>query len=193
MTTSRKVLLALAGVALAQTAVLAHMVIGRVQLLRNGQEITLPIVPVDPRDLFKGEYVRLSYDISVVSARALADLRSKRNDIVYVVIEKKDGSSWQPGELSRSIPGQPGSDRVVIKGRSNIDTTVPYYWGIGSRFPLVRYGIESYYVPQGEGPKLEAAARDRKLAALIAIDERGNAAIKGLIIDGELQYEERLF
>ena len=57
----------------------------------------------------------------------------------------------------------------------------------------VRYGIESYFVPQGEGPRLEALARDKKLAARIAVDKGGNAAIKGLQIDGVLQYEEPLF
>ena len=31
------------------------------------------------------------------------------------------------------------------------------------------------------------------MAALIAVDAGGNAAIKGLIIDGKLQYEEPLF
>jgi len=56
----------------------------------------------------------------------------------------------------------------------------------------VRYGIEQYFVPQGEGPRLEALARDKKLAALIAVDASGNAAIKGLLIDGRLQYEEPL-
>jgi hypothetical protein len=35
--------------------------------------------------------------------------------------------------------------------------------------------------------------RDRKLAVLIAVDKGGKAAIKGLIIDGKLQYEEPLF
>jgi uncharacterized membrane-anchored protein len=56
----------------------------------------------------------------------------------------------------------------------------------------VRYGIESYFVRQGMGPKLEAMARERKLAALVAVDKSGTAAIKGLIIDGKLQYEEPL-
>ena len=36
-------------------------------------------------------------------------------------------------------------------------------------------------------------AREKRMAALIAVDARGNAAIKGLIIDGKLQYEEPLF
>ena len=56
----------------------------------------------------------------------------------------------------------------------------------------VRYGIESYFVPEGQGRKLEDLAREKKLAALVAVDGRGNAAIKGLIVDGVLQYEEPL-
>ena len=47
------------------------MVIDRVRLLKTGREITLPIVPVDPRDLFRGEYVRLGYDIGRVPLRLL--------------------------------------------------------------------------------------------------------------------------
>ena len=66
MSISRKLLLSLAIVALAQTTVLAAMVIDRVRLLSSGREITLPIVPVDPRDLFRGEYVRLGYDVGRV-------------------------------------------------------------------------------------------------------------------------------
>ena len=54
----------------------------------------------------------------------------------------------------------------------------------------LRYGIESYFVPEGEGSRLEALARNRKLSVLVAVDNAGNAAIKGLIIDGKLQYEE---
>ena len=51
--------LALAILALVQTGVLAGMVWNRTWLLATGREIVLPIVPVDPRDLFRGEYVEL--------------------------------------------------------------------------------------------------------------------------------------
>jgi len=57
----------------------------------------------------------------------------------------------------------------------------------------VRYGIERYFVPEGQGLRLETLAREKKMATLIAVDAKGNAAIKGLIIDGTLQYEEPLF
>jgi uncharacterized membrane-anchored protein len=177
-----KTLLAVAGVALAQTAVLAYMVIDRVTLLHAGREIVLPIIPVDPRDLFRGEYVRLSYSISTVPLTVAGETRPRPNEVLYVVVEKKAGDeAWQAVRVTRTFPGDLNPDQVVLKGRVLFGS---------STFDTVRYGIESYFVPQGEGPRLEALARNRKLAVLVAVDNAGNAAIKGLIIDGELQYEE---
>ena len=57
----------------------------------------------------------------------------------------------------------------------------------------VRYGIESYFVPEGKGLELERMVQDRKLAAVVAVDRHGKSAIKGLMIDGRVVYEEPLF
>ncbi len=181
---TRNTLLALAAVALAQTAVLAYMVVDRVLLVRSGREIILPIVPVDPRDLFRGEYVRLSYDISRVPMTPADGSLARRNEVLYVVVEKKAGDeAWQAVSVARSFPGDLKQEQFVLKGRSLFGNATT---------ATVHYGIESYFVPQGEGPRLEALARNRKLAALVAVDKAGNAAIKGIIIDGKLQYEEPL-
>ena len=106
MTTSRKILLALAlaVVALAQTGVLAYMVIDRVELLRNGREITLPIVPVDPRDLFRGEYVRLGFEVSRLP-RDLLDGPAPEGQSArfFVTLEKKEDGTW------RGAPSRPGA------------------------------------------------------------------------------------
>jgi len=82
------------------------------------------------------------------------------------------------------MPRETDPDRVVLKGRSRLP------------FPIstrVTYGIESYFVPEGEGRRLEELAQQKKMAARVAVDGRGNAAIKGLIIDGVVQYEEPMF
>lgn len=185
-----RVVLALAVVALAQTAVLASMVIDRTRLLTYGREITLPVVPVDPRNIFKGEYVRLGYEVGNVPVALLEGPPPARNDAFYVVLEKKDDGAWQPVKASSTMPREISPDRIVLKGRS------AWRWPTGGNPNArmrVRYGIESYYVMQGEGPRLEKLARDKKLAAVVAVDKKGNAAIKGLLIDGQLQYEEPLF
>ncbi len=190
MSASRKTLLSLAILALAQTGVLAAMVGDRVRLLKTGREITLPIIPVDPRDLFKGEYVRLGYPVSSVPARLLEGPRPAENQAFYVVLEKTPDGAWKPVRMALAMPQESSPDRIVLKARAH------YAWPLlptESTTIQVRYGIESYFVPQGRGAELEKLAREKKMAALIAIDGRGNAAIKGLIIEGALQYEEPLF
>ena len=82
-----------------------------------------------------------------------------------------------------AFPAVTDPNRVVLEGR--------YRWGASQ--PDVRYGIERYYVPEGKGPALETTAREKKLAAILAIDAKGRAAIKGLVIDGRRVYDEPLW
>jgi uncharacterized membrane-anchored protein len=186
-----RILLSLAIVALAQTTVLGWMVIDRVRLLATGREITFPVVPVDPRDLFRGEYARLAYDVGSVPLWLLEGPRPRANAPFYVVLKKMPDGSWQAVKMTSELPQEPASpDRIALKARSS------YAWpqdGPRETTVRVRYGIESYFVPEGQGRKLEALARERKLATLIAVDGKGNAAIKGILVDGVLQYEEPLF
>ena len=57
----------------------------------------------------------------------------------------------------------------------------------------VTYGIESYFVPEGEGRELENIRNDGKLTVDVALGKDGTPAIKQLRIDGEPVYEEPLF
>src|SRR5689334_9543884 len=57
--------------ALIQIALLAVMIIDRVQVLRDGVEVTLQTRPVDPRDFLRGDYVVLGYDITQLPAGPL--------------------------------------------------------------------------------------------------------------------------
>ena len=131
MTASRKLLLALAVIALAQTGVLAAMVVDRTLLLKNGREITLPIVPVDPRDLFRGEYVRLGYDINTVPAMLLVGPPPARNAAFYVTLEKNPQGGWTPVKVSavQAQRDQSRSDRaegpvaISVSVRHARDTT----------------------------------------------------------------------
>ena len=113
-----RIVLTLVIVALAQTAVLAGMVADRVRLLKTGREITLPIVPVDPRDFFRGEYVRLGYDISSVPARLLEGPLPDANAAFYVTLERKPDGTWVPSKLSRTLAEESSPDRIVLKARA---------------------------------------------------------------------------
>ncbi|MBK6341440.1 MAG: GDYXXLXY domain-containing protein [Flavobacteriales bacterium] len=58
---NRKPLLFL-GIALAQLAVPAWMIAGRERVLSQGEVFKFKTAPIDPRDPFRGEYVRLDFE-----------------------------------------------------------------------------------------------------------------------------------
>ena len=55
------------------------------------------------------------------------------------------------------------------------------------------YGLERYFVPQGEGRAIESARNEGKVSIVAAVTKQGRAAIKRLLIDGKPVYEEPLF
>ena len=176
-------------VAAAQIAVLGWMVWGRVHLLNSGREIVLDVIPVDPRSLFRGDYVILNYDISRVKTPP-GKKRVHRGSIMYATLQKTRDGKWKLLAAGPQRPEIVDTDQVVLKGRVR-------YASIRSRrgqgLANVRYGIESFFVPEGRGRELEKLVGKKKLAALVAVDESGNAALKGLIVEGKRIYEEPLF
>ena len=60
----QRVWLAAILVCLLQTGAIAALIVNRAMLVSQGREIILTVTPVDPRDLLRGDYVRLGYEIS---------------------------------------------------------------------------------------------------------------------------------
>jgi uncharacterized membrane-anchored protein len=177
-----------AAAGLIQLGLIAMMVIDRAGILREGTEVTLQMRPVDPRDFLRGDYVVLSYDISSVPSGELkGKLPQKRAPIVYVKLAPKDDGFY--GALSVHLDPVPVSGKeVLIRGRvSN------WRWCENCDRLFINYGLEKFFVPEGEGRELERARNQRKLAVVAAVTPSGRAAIKRLLLDGKPVYDEPLF
>ncbi|MDA9446495.1 MULTISPECIES: GDYXXLXY domain-containing protein [Bradyrhizobium] len=180
-----------AAAVLLQCVLLVLMVADRMQILREGTEVTLQTQPVDPRDLLRGDYVVLRYDISQLPAGALAGKTADaRNPVVFVKLAPNaDGVYAAVSVHAESVPVT--APEVLIRGRvshscgSNIRTFCDRL--------TIKYGLESYFVPEGEGGKLEQARNQQKLRIVAAVLPSGRAAIKRLLLDGEPVYEEPLY
>ena len=191
---SRRYGLALILVGLVQTCVLGQMVWQEVSLRLSGREVLVETQPVDPRSLFRGDYVRLSYAFSRLrfpspGLQLDAEDGLKPGAPVWLTLKKDESGSWHPTRISAKPPAAPSSDhRVTLRGK------VKNFARFGTTKQLIsRYGIESYFVPEGEGRRLEKLVRSRQLSVLIAVHADGRAAIKGLAVDGKVTYEEPLF
>ena len=175
---------------LIMTAALAGMLATRMILLQTGKLITLETVPVDPRSLFRGDYMRIAYAIGEVDSAVLdGDDLFSSNDAIYVVLEQGE-QWWMPKSIHREKPVIDETKQVVIRGR--IEHQRATLGSEGTTYRAV-YGIETYFVPEGEGLELENRLGDGELVFHIAVDNSGTAAIHSLTSNGSQLYREGFF
>lgn len=174
--------------------VLLALVEQRARILRGGTEIRLRSVPVDPRDLFRGDYVVLSYPISTVETDVAGKAEFERGERVYISLGRDEQGFARATGVSRDWP-KAGDGVVVIAGRvtanSACATMADGSFDCSGRRNRLRiaYGLESYFVPQGEGKAIETTDKAR-IEVVAAVSSSGEAAIKRLLIDGKPVYAE---
>jgi uncharacterized membrane-anchored protein len=159
-----------------QIGALSYMVITREYLLRHGHEIRLKCKPVDPRSLFSGDYVRLSYEISSFTEKDFEKMNFNNEvfnprDRVYVELkEDPDTKIGSAARIShtRNLLGKDSS--CIIRGTFEN----PYNFRI-------TYGVEEYFVPQFEGRKIEQNLADT--VVVVALSSDGESAIKSLYLN----------
>jgi uncharacterized membrane-anchored protein len=179
--------------ALIQVALIGLMVVDRVRVLQEGAEVTLETRPVDPRDFLRGDYVVLAYEISNLPAGALKDQPSSGSDtVVYVKLAPKPDGFYQAVSVHAEPVEVTGNERI-IQGRVVSGATCGTNRNVFCERLRLRYGIERYFVPQGEGLELERARNQNKIAVVAAVTPSGRAAIKRLLLDGKPVYEEPYF
>ena len=161
--------------AVVQIVIVLGFVGARESLLRRGQEIMLATVPVDPRDLFRGDYVVLRYEVSSVdlcfgSAGSHIYVPLIRNGDVHV---QADARRHPPAEDLTDVRSR--HQGPVLRGQMESAGFNPD----DQSSCQVSYGIESYFVPEGTGREIEQQLGDIKMR--VTVDGEGRAAIVGLV------------
>lgn len=174
-----------------QIGFLGWMIAGRAAILRGGEEVLLRVQPVDPRDLLRGDYVSLNYDITDIPASIITnprkDLSATLAGPIFVRLQKGPDGFWQAVSASLDVPASvpPGPEEADIKGE------IVAGWPVGPDSSVrVRYGIERFYLPEGTGRAIENDMRVRPFAMRVAIARDGGAQIKALVDEGKTLFEE---
>lgn len=176
---------------LLQVAVLAYMAGQREYILRTGRVVFLKTAPVDPRDIFRGDYVRLRYEISTVNQDLL------RDGLVDLCKKDSQRSCYERGEW-RKMRGKPVygllnvgandiADLVSLTDKKPVEGLfirgrIEYlnFWGWSS--VNVRYGMEAYFLEQGKGKEIEKSMSQSMRIPLemeVALGKDGTAVLKG--------------
>ncbi len=118
----------------------------------TGRPVYFRTAPVDPRDVMRGDYVRLNYDISRVPRESWrgplpapsAKLDEMPRDTrVYVSLRLQEDGVAQLVSLGLEQP----REGLYIRGRTETSS---------SEQINVRYGLEALFLEQGKGLELEA-------------------------------------
>ncbi len=172
-----------------QTLILGYVIQSRASILANGTEVLLKTAPVDPRDFLRGDYVVLNYDISSVPVSTIiGGIPAQAGEqTLWVRLKRQQDGFWGIVESSFG-PLPAAADTVVLR-------SLPFYsYGPDSGDTIrVEYGIERYYVPEGEGKPLEEARNAGDVSIAASVSSSGAAQIRSLVVDGKPAYEEPLY
>ena len=137
--------------------------------LLTGTKVILKTQPIDPFDIFRGQYMTINYEIS----RIELPQGSKEGDIIYVSLKEGGDKIWHSEKISLTQP----DTGVFIKG------VAKQSW----RGLAVEYGIEQYFFERN------AEVPWRNLSMEVRIDSSGQARITKLLQNGkpaEIKYKE---
>lgn len=147
------------------------------RVLRVGQLILLETQPVDPRDLLRGDYVRLNYKISDVpreqffSPPLTGELPA--GTMVFVALTSAATNGFYHVSRASQERFTPAASEVLLRG------TVAATWRDRAGAIHVEYGLEQYFVAEGTGnPR-------GKLTVQAAVANSGRANIKQVFVDGK--------
>jgi len=156
-----------------QVIVVIGMAADPAATLRSGDEVTLRTQPIDPRDLLRGDYVVLRYDISTIDLTDVtwdADAPYLGQKIAVTLETNRDGYGVPVAVLDPNA----GPDDMFIRGR--VTET-----GVGT--VRVEYRIEEYFVPEGEGHIVELADQ---VDVVVVVSDSGAPVLDHLVVDGSV-------
>ncbi len=157
-----------------QTAWLLGTVVVQERALAHGRVITLETRPVNPRDMLRGDYLRLNYKISDVPTNLFSPpVKTNLPQGTEIFVALAPGTN-QFYEIVKAGTNEftPSPGEVLLKGKST-------WWWNATNSIHVEYGLERYYVAEGTGNPTG------KLTVQAVVPASGHPKIKEVFVDGK--------
>jgi len=133
-----------------------------------GEEILLETTPLDPRDLFRGDYLNLRLAINEVpislfpeKLRYWATFEEYQDKNLYAIL-KKEEDYYIIDKISFTRP----KDQLYLKAK--VDLFQPLNQE-NYQTVEVNYQLDRYFIPENTGEKIEDLAREGKLIVAVKI------------------------
>ncbi len=156
----------LALIVTAQVGILFAFGMPYAQTLAFGKTVVLKCHTYDPRDMLKGDYVAITYDVG----KNVHLEKFKAGETAYLTL-KKHSPYWEPVAASLNMPKSLNKDEAAMKVIVNGT----------SADRQITTGIEKYYMPEGAARNVNSDG----LIAEVALSNDGMPVFKRLLSDGK--------
>ena len=166
----KKQYIALIAVLCLVLAVLLSFILYNQWPFMTGKKIVLATQPIDPFDLFRGQYMIINYEISRINNAE----GFKEGDSVFISLREDEQGIWRKESVSKSKPDKGD----FIKGEVT---------GVYGNSIRVEYGIEQFFFERNA----ELPTRNITVEAIVA--NSGRAKLVRLLYNGEpvnIKYEK---
>ncbi len=166
--------------ALLQLALISIPLADRLHVQLTGTTVQLELVPVDPRDLLRGDFVIINLAAARISATVPGSTSVKTGQRVFVSFSgEADGPARPVAVAAERQDAGPlaiaGTVRSVAKDHIRIS-----------------YGIGAFFVAEGEGRILERLDTSRLLLD-VSVAEDGRSLPVALLVDGKVFRSDSIF
>jgi uncharacterized membrane-anchored protein len=166
--------------ALIQLGLISIPLVDRLTVQHSGTAVPLAVVPVDPRDLLRGDYVVINLAIGTLSKTVPGADKVQSGDSIFVGLKSEGTGAAMPVLIAkeRAEAGDlaiAGTVRAVFEDEIRVD-----------------YGIDAFFLPEGEGLEIERMDRSRILLE-VAVTEDGRSLPVNLLVDGKVFRSDAIF
>ncbi|TYC68049.1 GDYXXLXY domain-containing protein [Stappia sp. BW2] len=166
--------------ALIQLGLLSIPLFDRLSVQHSGTAVPLAVVPVDPRDLLRGDYVVINLAIGTISKTVPGADKFRSGDRVFVGLKSEGAGAAVPVLIARER-AEAGDLAIAGTVRSVLEDEI-----------RVDYGIDAFFLPEGEGLEIERMDRSRILLE-VAVTEDGRSLPVNLLVDGKAFRSDAIF
>lgn len=133
-----------------------------------GKDILIRTTVYDPRDMFRGDYVRLSYGFAGIyelDKRGLSKRRQLHGTEIYAVLRQDKDGKYKFDKYSFERP----NGGMFLAGRVDYNTA--------------KFGIEAFFMPPKKARQMERDMMEFNATAVISVMDNGKARIKDIVIE----------
>ena len=133
-----------------------------------GKDILIRTTVYDPRDMFRGDYVRLSYGFAGIyelDKRGLSKRRQLHGTEIYAVLKQDKDGKYKFDKYSFERP----NGGTFLAGRVDYNTA--------------KFGIEAFFMPPKKARQMERDMMEFNATAVISVMDNGKARIKDIVIE----------